>query len=395
MKKILAILLALMLVLVNVAALADATLYEPGTGKDEGTDTVGNPRVMAALANGGSISLAKVYEVTGQDGAKIPKTDITFTAELEDITDSTVDTMEAVPTFSYTPSAETAVTFAAAGGESADEGEGEGEGEDEGEDEGEGEGEGEAAASSLTATYTDANLITITFPTYPEVGVYHYTVKETGTAYAGVTYSKDLIMKVTVIRQDGELKIAGVALRETETGEKLGEITNEYKAGTLIVKKTVSGNMGSQDEDFTIEVTFSAPSGKTVNSTIGIAVSDSTVTSITGQEAITAVETGEAGWTGSKTVKVTVKHNSTITFTNVPYDVTYKVEETEKNGYTATGEVTAATAMGTSETTVTVNNEKNIIIDTGIALDSGVYMLIMALTLVGVAVLALRRREEY
>ncbi len=380
MKKLLAILLALMMVFVCTAALAAApteggdagntkdgktggastgTAYVPGTGADEGKDTVGSPRIQAALNNGGSITINKVYALTILDGAKLPETDIKFTPTLKSITDSTVTVanMAQKPvSITFTPDKETVL-------------------------------------NTSESSYTNSQPITIQFPEYPEVGVYTYEVVESGTAFAGVTYSDPITMKVTVIRIKGELKIAGIAFRVGEATTKLQEITNKYEAGTLEVKKLVTGNMGELDRDFTIKVTFT--SSKKVNSTIGVTVS--------GTGAITEGVTNNtipAGWETSKEVTFTLRANDTITFTNVPAGVAYEISETDytKAPYSydeakyikGNGTITAGV-----KTEASVTNNKDVVVDTGVTLDSAVYMLIMALALAGFVVLKIRRREDY
>lgn len=380
MKKFIALLLALMMVFVCSAALATdpgdggdtgdtndgetsgagaATAYVPGTGEDQGQDTVGSPRIGAALDNGGTITIDKVYALTILDGAKLPETDITFTPTLKSITDSTVS----VTSMADKP---VSITF---------------------------EPDKETALDATKDSYTNSKPITIRFPEYPEVGVYTYEVVESGTAFAGVTYSDKITMKVTVIRIEGELKIAGIAFRVGESGTKLQEITNKYEAGTLEVTKLVTGNMGELDRDFEIKVTFT--SSKKVNSTIGAAV--------TGNGAITKGATNNtipAGWEGSKEVTFTLRANDTITFTNVPAGVAYEISETD---YTAapykydaakytkgSGTITAG-----EKTEASVTNNKDVVVDTGVTLDSAVYMLIMALALAGFVALKVRRREDY
>ena len=364
------------------AAPAATAAYEPGTGADAGSDTVGSPRVLAGLQNGGSITLDKVYALTILDNSsRVPYTDIVFETELVGIVNSTADVTEMqkdenLPSVSFTPSQES----------------------------------GKLSGNS----YTDPNKITVSFPTYPEVGIYTYTVTEksdTDKEYAGVTYSDPITMKVTVIRQNNELVIAGVAFRLAGDSTKLGEITNEYKAGGLTVKKQVAGNMGDQNKEFTITVAFQ--SEKTVNSTIAYTVNG-------GEEQTIA----PSAWSNGETsVEVTLKHGQDAVFTNIPDDVTYTVVENDENNggakhvknstdeqdnvnaYKVEGEVgaevdgvkqppKAITVADNTEEIIT--NTKDIDIDTGVALDSLPYVLLMALTLAGfVLMTARRRREEY
>lgn len=376
MKKLFAILLALMLVMVSAFALAEdgkdkpatkgdtaaSTPYEPGTGADVGQDTEGSPRIQAALDNGGTITIGKIYNVDEVlEGAKVPGNSITFTPVLDSITDSTVtkDQFTELPQFSYAAPNEAAVT---------------------------------------AGTAYEAGNITIKFPTYPEVGIYTYKVTETGGAYAGVTYSDVITMKVTVVRLEGQLKIAGIAFRTGTSNTKLSAIENKYEAGTLEVKKTVTGNMGDQNKPFEITVTFTAPEGKSVNSTIGIAVTGSaTVTKV---DKVESSATSIAPWGTNATTKevtFTLKHNDTITFTNVPAGVQYEVTETSyaSEDYDAANITSGSGTMAHTKVSAEVVNNKNVPIDTGVALETSAYVLIMALALAGFVMMVIRRREEY
>ena len=163
--------------------------------------------------------------------------------------------------------------------------------------------------------------ITITLPTYNSVGIYTYTFSETDGGTAGVTYrSEPITLVVTVIEQGGKVRVAAVHT-EGACAAKSGEFNNKYSAGSLSVKKTVTGIMGDQQKEFTVKVTFTAPAGDTVRGDI---------TYVDGTETKT-IAAGE-GWTGSKVVDITLKHNETVTFTNIPYGVTYTVVENDYTG---------------------------------------------------------------
>jgi len=124
-------------------------------------------------------------------------------------------------------------------------------------------------------TFSDVNLakgettgdITITIPAaYPAVGVYHYDVTEkiytdktkTTEGVAGTTAATNLKLTITVIQDqtDGSKKIAGVALRQSEI--KTDEIENLFESGALDITKTVTGNMGDRTKPFTFTVTFTS-----------------------------------------------------------------------------------------------------------------------------------------
>ena len=155
--------------------------------------------------------------------------------------------------------------------------------------------------------------ITVTLPAFSAVGIYTYEITETDTNVAGVTYRTDAIKLVlTVVENDGKKVVAAVHCEAT--GEtKTDEFENVYNAGSLKVSKTVAGNFGEKDKEWTFTVKFTAPSGDTVNSTI--AYGDN--------------KTIAAGWDGSKEVEVVLKDGESIQFDNVPAGVTYTVTEKE------------------------------------------------------------------
>ena len=230
--------------------------------------------------------------------------------------------------------------------------------------------------------------ITITLPTYTSVGIYTYTFTETDGGTAGVTYRSDAItLVVTVIEKNGKVRVAAVHT-EGEGEAKSGEFNNEYSAGSLSVKKTVTGIMGDQQKEFTVKVTFTAPEGDTVREAI---------TYVDGTETKT-IAAGE-GWTGSKEVEITLKHDETVTFTNIPYGVTYAVVE---NDYTAEadGGYDAASynfddnnkKIDTASENVTITNNKDGNIDTGINMDSMPYILLLAVACMGLFVFISKKR---
>lgn len=374
MKKTLAILLALILALVNVAALAESTdanilkennktetynnkdnADDPNNGKDVGTASM--PVIL---------TLPKVYEVNEADGVTpvVPDHTLVFTVA-------------------------------------------------------QGEIEENAAAEFPATDPSIANVkieggkgtITLTLPSYTAVGVYNYTITETnkdpdGKTVAGVQYpTETYALKVTVVQGEGlalggitasGLVVAGVALRKGEAAEKLYEIENEYKAGSLKITKQVTGNMGDLSKEFDITVTFTPASGTTVFSDIAC----SGTGKVDGAEPAT-IEAGTAGWDAAKEITITLADDQYVLFDNIPSGVTYTVVEddytTEENG-----EYDDAAYDGNEEGTIedaaietVITNNKDIEIDTGVTVESVPYIMILAVVMIGAALLVLRKREEY
>lgn len=247
---------------------------------------------------------------------------------------------------------------------------------------------------------------------FPNVGIYYYTVTETPSGNAGVTtHAGAMLLKVYVVYNE-----AGTALEEkyvfyngmdSTTGEgtkgtKGAAIENTYSAGSLEVKKVVTGNLGDKNKLFNVTVTFTAPAGKTVAEDISY-VENGTPKTITPDD-----------WDKEKntaTVVIAVANNSDpITFNNIPYGVTYTVVEDD---YTKTAggakdydtpnyaPVDSDAEHGTTykidtakETMTITNNKGDDNIDTGVILDNAPYILMLAVVAGGAMTLVIKKRRE-
>ena len=218
-------------------------------------------------------------------------------------------------------------------------------------------------------------------PVYERVGVYTYTLKETDNKTAGVAYySKDIKLVVTVIQgEDGKLRVAGVHT-EDEGSDKSDEITNIYSAGTLKVSKTVTGNLGDRDKYFTFKVTLTGEQDKNYADSYA-------VTGGSYEENPTTVKVGEPA-------VFHLRHGDTISISNLPYGVTYTVEETaaEADGYT-TEKTGDSGRICSAEATAAFTNTKEGHIDTGIKLDSLPYILVFAGALALAVIMVIRKRR--
>lgn len=239
---------------------------------------------------------------------------------------------------------------------------------------------GEAGSTTKTKE------IKIDLPEYDSVGVYTYIIHEAAGNSAGVTYYGDaILLRVTVIEQDGKLRIAAVHTEGPEsTGEgKKDDFDNRYSAGELEVHKDVEGIMGNKDKYFKFTVQLTGEEGKTYQDSYAITGGsyDANPTSIE----IKPGETTEATFY--------LKDDDTIHIENLPYGVEYKVSETPVADYVTTetgteGEVDAAVEQAN------FTNTKGGTVDAGVVLDSAPYLF----TLTGAAgvglLLTLRRRHQ-
>lgn len=239
---------------------------------------------------------------------------------------------------------------------------------------------GEAGSTTKTKE------IKIDLPEYDSVGVYTYIIHEVAGHSAGVTYYGDaILLRVTVIEQDGKLRIAAVHTEDPEsTGEgKKDDFDNFYSAGELEVHKDVEGIMGNKDKYFEFTVQLTGEEGKTYQDSYAI-----TGGSYDANPASIEIKPGE-------TTEATfyLKDDDTIHIENLPYGVEYKVSETPVADYVTTetgteGEVDAAVEQAN------FTNTKGGTVDAGVVLDSAPYLF----TLTGAAgvglLLTLRRRHQ-
>lgn len=239
---------------------------------------------------------------------------------------------------------------------------------------------GEAGSTTKTKE------IKIDLPEYESVGVYTYIIHEVAGNSAGVTYYGDaILLRVTVIEQDGKLRIAAVHTEDPEsTGEgKKDDFDNLYSAGELEVHKDVEGIMGNKEKYFEFTVQLTGEEGKTYQDSYAITGGSygANPTSIK----IKPGETTEATFY--------LKDDDTIHIENLPYGVEYKVSETPVADYVTTetgteGEVDEAVEQAN------FTNTKGGTVDAGVVLDSAPYLF----TLTGAAgvglLLTLRRRRQ-
>lgn len=247
----------------------------------------------------------------------------------------------------------------------------------------------EDKAANATAYTSDAS-VTITDYEQCALGVYTYKITEKAGTTAGVNYvATPVYLNVTVLVHDGtdDHYVAAIHYTDAMTGDKVGSTQNSYDAGTLNVEKLVTGNMGDTSKDFTFTVKFEAVSGRSIKSAITYSVAG-----------------GNTQTVGtSNEVTITLKHDQTATFTNVPYDVTYTVTETQDinyettyqvNGTTAVSGFVATDAMDTATENVVFTNNRETEVDTGITLDSLPFVLILAVCAGAVVLFVIKRRNS-
>lgn len=254
---------------------------------------------------------------------------------------------------------------------------------------------------SKAAIVNSADIV-VALPAYNVAGIYTYTITEDDTNVAGVTYLSDpLYLKVTIINGDnrGEFKIGGVALRKAaNTGDKIKAFDNAYDAGALTIEKEVTGVLGDKDKVWNFTVTLTPPSGDTVKADIAVSGTHESFKEGSGESATdvgTAIAAGTEGWNATRTFALQLVHGQKITLDNLPAGMTYTIVETEagKDGYTTTPTNDSGTISSDTKTEAKFVNDKGGTIDTGISLETLPYVLVLALALAGTALMIVRRRR--
>lgn len=253
-----------------------------------------------------------------------------------------------------------------------------------------------AFTTALTADGTGTFTVDVANLNITKPGIYYYTVTETASNTAGVDYAANpMIMVITAgYADDGEDSTLSywVGLHDSKVfNDKNKPFENTYTAGSLNVTKKVTGSLGNKDKKFKIDVTFTAPAGKTVKSTITY-VND-------GEKSI-----APAAWTLNEdtnryeaTVTVELAHKGSVQFNNIPKDVTYIVEEQDysREEYTATYEDSKSGTIANDVKSTTITNKRgDDTIDTGVILDNAPYILMLAVVAAGAMTLVIKKRRE-
>ncbi|MGN8799183.1 DUF7601 domain-containing protein [Candidatus Merdisoma sp. HCP28S3_D10] len=340
----------------------------------------------------------------------------------------------------------------------------------------------EATAGAAGTNPTTKPSVQLTVPTYNAVGDYWYKVTEMDNNTAGVIYgtndsetedttsangAHERVYYIHVQVTNGAKKeeyIRTVTLHKTapdvtsvitnadyetwysnnnkntegQNDKKVADIQNKYYAGSLNIKKTVTGNAGDKNELFQVTVTFKNESKANMNSDItykNFYKADGTqttaATSLSWTDTVGTNDTATTHTNETKEVKFYVKDGTTVMFDNIPYGVTYTVTETqpsddkythtfkhEKEDVTVTfdgvslaadgvtaestdisktaaekwNEAKATGSISDDSDTITITNNKTSVIDIGVMTSDAPYVAL--LLLIGIVVVVFIRKKS-
>lgn len=278
------------------------------------------------------------------------------------------------------------------------------------------QGAANLTVADLTVSSLNPGTLTVTIPSLSVAGTYEWTIKETAGNTAGVTYSSDEVHVIAVVGYDNvahALKILNTTsyIKKEDGGTKAKTFENTFKSGSFTVAKDVIGNMANESEEFKISVTLT--STKPIGTSITVAGTEVTPTQWT---AVMNDNNEVSSWTYTSTLNYS-ELGGAKTFSNIPVGVTVTVTENtaedKMNGYTKvgiySGEYTvdgttvtpvkdegsvfsSLTVEDDTNTEITVVNKKETNVETGIALDSVPYVLILAVACIGMALLLTKKR---
>lgn len=240
------------------------------------------------------------------------------------------------------------------------------------------------------------------FSNYP-VGDYWYTLSESSGNTAGVTYDDNIYyLRISVVRRGnatvnsiGQIEIHSNAPNDDGlylSDDLVSGFINEFDLGSLNISKTLSGNMADKNKAFDVKITLSTKNNATVQNTISY-----------GNNKL------KPGWTGSKTITVSLKKDESISITDIPVDVTYKILETN---YSTEGYSIPVYTLANNETndiikthasnwnsnyvtgniennvdSISIKNVKNVPIDIGVDLTQKPFVILLICTVLVVIIL--------
>ena len=258
--------------------------------------------------------------------------------------------------------------------------------------------------NTVSSSYSTTGTLKTDVSKFTEPGIYHYLVSEADNNYEGVqtdTTVHDVYVYVYA-DEDGALYVGDVASVKMINGKKtkadLG-FENNYGAGEndsthdIVIKKIITGNQAKKDDTFTVTVTVNGQSGEMYKVVLDEGKANErteSITSGTGKDfAVTNDTTIHIyGLTESDTVTVVEKDNT------LGYSASYSVVRKSDNSAASTKKINEGVNVTNDGSKAEVTNTKSITSPTGIVMNYGPYMLMVALAGLMAAFFLRKRNHE-
>ena len=245
---------------------------------------------------------------------------------------------------------------------------------------------------------------TVTAP--DEYGTYIYKITEdttnanpyvkydTEALFIGVLYTASELT-VTLVNDPNATATTDFVVEDrvsdANQNGKNDQFENEYLVGSFSVNKKIEGNAANLADKFVVEVSFT--SEKALDN-LAMTWTSSTDAEKANACPVTELKAGEAA-----TMQITIGHEETISFQNVPQGVKVKIEEKQQDGkgegnlnfYTPKYTNQEITVGETAQVMEIVNTKKTEI-PTGVQLDSIPYIVLLAVAVLGVVGFVVKRR---
>ncbi len=256
-----------------------------------------------------------------------------------------------------------------------------------------------APGGEVAASYTKTGKIKVDASVFTKPGVYHYIVTETQGTYDGITYDvTPRHLYVFVVNGTDGYEVEAVKVVKDGDTAKADDlkIVNIYgdkdkpdkdNVHDFIIKKTVTGNQGDKNMDFSFTVTINGDDKDKADKEMYKAVK----TPKAGEEEIIHIKDEEAA-------TFTLKDGETLHIYGLSKQDAYTVTETDytAEGYTTTVKDENATGQLEADgVVVEFINDKNVGPATGVAMTFAPYVLLVAAAGgLGAVVLGKKKRED-
>ena len=216
-----------------------------------------------------------------------------------------------------------------------------------------------------------------------------YVEYDTGALYVAVIYTKD-DLRVTLVTPPGTQDRTTSVLPEDAPDNKDDQFVNDYKVGEFDVTKTIKGNAANLDDTFVVEVGYTAVTD----------LNNLAITYTSSAEGATAQAVGFTSLVKGtrQTQQITIGNGETISFANVPQGVEIDIVELKQsgksdlNGYTATYPDGQEITVDETSQTLSIVNNREAEVPTGIELDSIPYIVLLAVAVLGAVGFIVKRR---
>ncbi|MGT2934573.1 QVPTGV class sortase B protein-sorting domain-containing protein [Streptococcus castoreus] len=236
--------------------------------------------------------------------------------------------------------------------------------------------------------------------TFNQPGIYRYTVKENRGSFAGITYdAKTYTVDVYVLQNDkGVNEPKYIVSNDDKKPDAKTPIsfTNSIKTTSLKIEKKVTGTAGDRNKDFNFSLTLEPNDQYSA-----------------GQK-LTLKKTTKDGNTEDIDVLVgtkkefTLKDGESVNLSNLPYGISYSVDETSVDGYRQSAQIvetnedstayTGTYSLGTKKLSddtadvITVTNNKEGIVPTGVVSTIAPYAALMLVAMGGAVYLVKKKK---